>query len=637
MLASTADGPFDSQDWIFELKWDGYRAVADCSGKSIKLYSRNGLSFHERYPSIIERLEKMNVNAVLDGEIVLMNEKDQPDFQKLQHYEENKNLPLIYYVFDILFLDKKNLQSLPLLERKAILKKLLKKNPVIRYSDHVMENGKAFFEEVRKLNMEGIMAKKKDSTYSPGVRTREWLKIKNIQSREAIIAGYTEGRGSRKHFGALVLGEYVDGKLEYIGHTGTGFNDKTLKELWTLMQKHKQDTSPFEEKIAVNSTVTWLQPYLVCEVNYTEMTRDGILRHPVFLRLRDDKNASEVKPETPKSEQMKSKRALKKSAPAKAAAKKAASPKSSTDVVKDEKTKVLVINKHQVELSNINKIYWPDDKLTKGDMLNYYESVADYILPYMKDRPLSLNRHPNGITDKGFYHKNAGDIAPSWMSTKEVISGDGKKIDYLVCNNKESLLFVANLGCIEMNPWNSTTKKMDNPTWMVIDIDPSDDNTFEQVIETAQVVRSILERAKIKSYCKTSGSSGLHVYVPMGAKYDYEQVKGFANLIAMLVTQELPDITTLERSLSKRSSKKIYVDYLQNRRGQTLATTYSLRPKPGAPVSMPLEWKEVKKGLHPTDFNIHNALARIKKKGDIFLPVLGPGIDLKKALGELGG
>ncbi|HKP31353.1 MAG TPA: non-homologous end-joining DNA ligase, partial [Chitinophagaceae bacterium] len=366
------------------------------------------------------------------------------------------------------------------------------------------------------------------------------------------------------------------------------------KEIWTLMQSYVQEKSPFDKKISVNSAVTWLKPNLVCEVKYTEMTRDGILRHPVFLRLRDDKSAKEVKPESAKTEKMKTKTASKKTAVKKAATKKAATKKAATkkaapQIVSDEKSKVLVFNKHQVELSNINKIYWPEEKLTKGDMLNYYESVADYILPYLKGRPLSLNRHPGGITDKGFYHKNAGDIAPSWMDTKEVISGDGKKIDYLVCNNIESLLFVANLGCIEMNPWNSTTKKMENPTWMVIDIDPSDGNTFEEVIETAQVVKSILDRAKVKSYCKTSGSSGLHVYVPMGAKYDYEQVKNFANIIAMLVTQELPDSTTLERSLSKRSSKKIYVDYLQNRRGQTLATTYSLRPKPGAPVSMPLE------------------------------------------------
>jgi len=314
--------------------------------------------------------------------------------------------------------------------------------------------------------------------------------------------------------------------------------------------------------------------------------------------------------------------------------------KASTETeTSDNKSNSLIIlaNKRKVEISNPGKIYWPDEKLTKGDMIKYYDGIADYILPYLKNRPLSLLRNPNGIKEKGFFHKNAGDIAPDWMTTAKVYSESGDKyIRYLVCNDKSSLLFIANLGCIEMNPWNSTTKNEDNPTWMVIDIDPSDNNTFDDVIETAQVVKQILDRAKVDCYCKTSGASGLHVYIPMGEKYSYDQVKDFANLVAMMVTDELPDLTTLERSLSKRSSSKIYVDYLQNRRGQTLATAYSLRPKPGATVSMPLDWKEVKQGLHPSDFNIHNALSRVKKKGDIFSPVLGKGIDLAKALKALG-
>ncbi len=631
MLASLAEEPFDSPDWLFELKWDGYRAVAEC-GKQITLYSRNGLSFNERYPGIVEELEAMKLNAVLDGEVVLFNEDDRPDFQKLQHYDDNRHLPLIYYVFDILYLNKKDLRDIPLLERKAILKELLPKNNVIRYSDHLEERGKAFFEQVRKKNLEGIMAKKADSIYLTGVRTKDWLKIKNNQTREAIVAGYTEGRGSRKHFGALILGEYKDKKLEYIGHTGTGFSNKTLNELWTLMQKYKIDTSPFAEKIAVNAAVTWLKPVLVSEIKYSEITRDGILRHPVFLHLRDDKRPSEVKSE---SKPVKPPATSKKEKQVKATAKKKKT--SSIDSSTEEKDKNLIINKRKVQLSNINKIYWPDEKLTKGDMLEYYEKVADYIIPYLENRPLSLKRNPNGILEQGFYHKNAGDIAPSWMKTSNIHSeSNNKNIEYLVCNNKESLLFIANLGCIEMNPWNSTTKSLDKPTWMVIDIDPSDKNTFDQVIETAQVVKSVLGRAKADCYCKTSGSSGLHVYIPLGAKYTYDQVKDFANLVAMMVVDELPDSTTLVRSLSKRSDDKIYVDYLQNRRGQTLASAYSLRPKPGAPVSMPLEWKEVKPGLKPTDFNIHNAMARIKKKGDLFSPVLGKGIDLKKVLKALG-
>jgi len=645
MLASLGDAPFDDANWIFELKWDGYRAIAECNKDKIKLYSRNGLSFNERYPVIVDELATMNLKAVLDGEVVLFNEEDKPDFQKLQHYDSNHHLPLVYYVFDILSLNNKNLCDQPLTERKRILKSIINKNPVIRYSDHIDEKGIAFFEQVKKQNLEGIMAKRASSEYVTDIRTREWLKIKNTLTREAIICGYTEGRGSRKHFGALVLGEFKDNKLHYIGHTGTGFPDKTLKEVWTLMQKYRQQSSPFSQKIPVNSAVTWLKPTLVAEVKYTEITRDGILRHPVFLHLRDDKKPSEVKPEpaplvTPSSNKKEAKSSTSKKKIAEAEAdgpakqQKADKKLSSSN---DEKDKSIVVNNRKLELSNINKIYWPVEKFTKGDVIRYYDAMADFILPYLKDRPLSLKRNPNGLSDNGFFHKNAGDIAPDWMKTAEIYSESGdKNIRYLVCNDKASLLFIANLGCIEMNPWNSTTKNLDQPTWMVIDIDPSDDNTFDEVIETAQVVRQILQKAKIECYCKTSGSSGLHVYVPMGGKYSYDQVKDFANLVAMMVTDELPDTTTLERSLTKRSSKKIYVDYLQNRRGQTLATAYSLRPKPGATVSMPLEWKEVKPGLTPADFHINNALARAKKKGDLFQPVLGKGIDLAKTLRSLG-
>jgi bifunctional non-homologous end joining protein LigD len=614
MLASLGDEPFDHDDWLFELKWDGYRAIAEVNKKNIKLYSRNGLSFNERYPALVAELAKLNLQAVLDGEVVVMNEDDRPDFQKLQHYDDNRHLPLIYYVFDILSLKNKDLTQLPLIERKKILEETLPANEVIRYSDHVEAKGKAFFEQVKKNNLEGIMAKKADSLYTRGVRTKEWLKIKHTHSREAVIAGYTEGRGSRKHFGALILGEFRNKKLEYIGHTGTGFSDKTLREMWDLMQGLRTEERPFQQKIPVNSAVTWLRPELVCEVKYTEMTRDGILRHPVFMRLRDDKKPKEVKPDAPVVEVPQKEETAK------------------------EKNKIITADRHKIELSNLDKIYWPEEGFTKGDVIRYYEEMAPYILPYLKDRPLSLNRHPNGIHEKGFYHKNAGDIAPSWMKTAPIFSeSNNKTIHYLVCNNLASLLFIANLGCIEMNPWNSRVQKLDNPDWLVMDIDPSDKNTFEQVIETALVVRSILDGIKVPSYCKTSGASGLHVYIPLGAKYTYDQVKDFGNIIAMMVTEELPDTTTLVRSLSKRADDKIYVDYLQNRRGQTLATTYSLRPKAGATVSTPLEWKEVKPGLHPSQFHIKNIGERVKKRGDLFSPVLGKGIDLVKALKMLGG
>lgn len=292
--------------------------------------------------------------------------------------------------------------------------------------------------------------------------------------------------------------------------------------------------------------------------------------------------------------------------------------------------------KKEAELTHLDKVYWPDENITKGELLEYYSNIAPYILPYLKDRPLSLKRNPNGIKDKGFFHKDAGDIAPDWMKTKKIhADSTDKMVDYLVCNDLQSLLFIANLGCIEMNPWNSTISKLDNPDYIVMDIDPSPKNTFEQVIDVALAIKEILDEIDVKGYCKTSGSRGLHVYIPFNKKYTYDESRDFAQILAGMVTEKLPDTTTLERSLSKRKKNHIYVDYLQNRIGQTLASAYSARPKPGATVSAPLEWSEVKHGLKIQDFTIKNMVKRVEEKGDLFEGVLGKGIDMKKALQRL--
>jgi bifunctional non-homologous end joining protein LigD len=290
------------------------------------------------------------------------------------------------------------------------------------------------------------------------------------------------------------------------------------------------------------------------------------------------------------------------------------------------------IGKNIVTITNRKKIYWPGEGFTKGNVIDHYDKMADHILPHLKGRCLSLKRNPNGINDKGFYHKDAGENAPLYVDVFKVKSESNNKIiDYIVCNNKATLLYVANLGCIEINPWNSTTKKIGNPTWMVIDIDPSDKNKFTEVVDTALAVKMVLDKAGISSYCKTSGASGLHVYVPLKNKYDYVTVRGFAHIIASFAQEQLPEITTLERSLSKRGPK-IYIDYLQNSAGQTLASVYSIRPVPGASVSTPLEWKEVNHQLSPQQFTIENIFQRVKKKGDLFLPVLNESNSIDKAL-----
>jgi bifunctional non-homologous end joining protein LigD len=626
MLAKEADAPFDDHDWIYEIKWDGFRAVAEVENGKVKLYSRNGLSFNSTFPLIIGALEKIRAKAVFDGELVVLNEQGLPEFQLLQQYEIDNSHPIEYRVFDLLSLNGKNLCDLPLIERKKTLQSFLKQDTFIKYSDHVGHDGIAFFNAIKDKNMEGIMAKKADGRYYPGKRTSEWLKIKHHHTEEAIICGFTEPTGSRKYFGALVLGMMKDNQLHYCGHSGSGFDTRKLKELHELMTPLVQSSSPFAEKVKTNTPVTWVKPELICEVKCTEITRDGKLRHPIFLHLRTDKNVNDVTMPTTTD-----KKAVK--TPQKAAGKKNIPTEKSNSKAKEEE---MVFGKIKVRTTNRSKIYFPEDGITKGDVIDYYISMADYILPYLKGRPQSLKRNPNGIHDKGFFHKDAGDDAPPWVKSIELFSESAKKnIDYILCDNVATLVYLNNLGCIEINPWHSTIKSLEHPDYLIIDIDPADGNTFDQVIETANVVNSVLSKAGVPSICKTSGSTGLHIYVPCGKKYTYEQVKDFAFLVCSMTNEQLPAFTSMERNLAKRGNN-IYLDYLQNRKGQTISSVYSLRPKVGATVSTPLKWKEVKPGLSPLDFNIHSIAARLKKEGDLFGMVLEKGFNLKAALKTFG-
>jgi bifunctional non-homologous end joining protein LigD len=647
MAAQTREQPFDDPAWVFEIKWDGYRAVAEIGKKEKRLYSRNGLSFESLYPDVFDALDEIKEPAILDGEIVVLDENDRPSFQKLQQYGENPTLPIIYYVFDILSHKGKSLTSVPLLERKEILAKLLPKDhAIIRYSDHVEEQGKRVFQHAVELGVEGVIAKKADSLYNPGRRTYDWLKIKNLNTQEAVIAGYTAPRKSRKLLGALILGMYKRGKLVYIGHTGTGFTDKLLKEVYTELQPLVRETSPFQEKIPFNAPVTWVEPRLVCEVKFAEVTDEGILRQAVFMGMRIDKAPKEVdhldvEEAATKEKATRGKKTSRTGKAAKATAK--AASKQATKTAKTSRKKAteeihegtIRVDGHEVKLTNQNKLYFPKDGITKGQVVAYYNSISKYILPYLKDRPESLKRNPNGIEDKGFYHKDAAEDAPSFVDSITLYSeGARKDIDYILCNNKATLLYMNNLGCIEVNPWCSRTKSLDNPDYLVLDLDPSDENTFNQVIDTALAVKEVLDKAGAVGYCKTSGASGLHIYVPLAAKYDYDQARMFSELVAHHAQELVPKFTTLERSLNQRKGR-LYIDYLQNKRGQTLASVYSMRPVPGATISTPLEWKEVKHGLHPSDFTMETLPKRLEKKGDLFKPVLGKGIDMVKCLKKI--
>ena len=623
MLAKEIKQPFDDKDWIFEIKWDGYRAIAELNKAEVKLYSRNGTLFNAKYPEVTDALAKMDIEAVIDGEIVVMDEQGNPNFQLLQDYSEQQSHPIYYYVFDILKINNQPVMELPLVKRKELVRTLIqlhtliKENGIIKYSDHIEEKGKEMFALMAERNMEGIMAKKADSPYLPGHRTANWLKVKYRKTIDAIICGFTEPVGERKYFGALVLGLMQGKTIKYIGHTGSGFDNSQLKNIYEQLKPLATSQSPFEETIKTNTPVTWVKPSLVCEVEFAEKTRDGMLRNPVFIRLRQDKPAEDTT-----------------MASSETVTKDQAQIESASKADKDT---VIPFGRVKVTVSHWNKLFWPEENITKGNVVEYYLSIADLILPYLKNRPQSLRRNPGGITDEGFYHKDAGENVPSFVKTIPLHSESSNKvIDYIICNNKATLTYLNNLGCIEINPWHSTIQALEYPDYLIIDLDPSDTNTFEQVIETANIVHEILEKAGAANFCKTSGATGLHVYIPAHKKYTYDQLKDFAELICVMTNEQLPKTTSTERSLSSRGDK-IYLDYLQNRKGQTVAAPYSLRPYPGATVSTPLKWAEVKPGLTPAQFNIFTLPARIQKTGDLFKDILGKGIDMEALLNKMAG
>ncbi|MFZ1688892.1 MAG: DNA ligase D, partial [Flavobacteriales bacterium] len=582
MLASPDVKPFDDPDWVFEIKWDGYRAVAETGGKDLRLYSRNGLSFLEAYPEVVTELRTIRKRMVIDGEIVAINERGRPDFQLLQHASLEPGTHLIYNVFDLLELEGKDLTHLPLLQRKKKLRAVLKDGTHVRYCDHVEAQGKAFFDAAVKQDLEGIIGKRKDSIYSKGVRGKNWVKIKNHRSQEAVIGGFTAPRNSRKHFGALLLGVYEKDKLVYVGHTGTGFDDRSLNELMATMKPLVRDNSPFSTKVEANQPPVWVKPKLVCNIKFTEWTRNGHMRHPVFLGLRTDKDAAAVikEPMTPKQRSSKAKKAV--AAPEKPEGKTARTKvKATSKAVGKEEEKPnerdVKVGRNTVHLTNLNKVFWPKEGYTKGDVLNYYERMHAVLLPHLKDRPQSLFRTPNGLKGPGFYQKDAGGAAPPWVPSVKVPSDgrDGAVIDYLLCNDPATLLYMANLGCIEINPWTSRRQHLLKPDHVVMDLDPSDKNNFDEVVEAALAVKVVLDHIGVKGYCKTSGSTGLHIYIPVGGRYTFTQLAPFAKDIMRVVQHMLPKTTTLERSLAKRSKRQIYLDHLQNRKGQTLASVYS--------------------------------------------------------------
>lgn len=658
MLAVLVDEPFDDADWLYEVKWDGYRTLSFIKKGTVQIKSRNNKSFTEKYYPITQLLEEWKIDAVIDGEIVVLNEDGISDFSSLQNWRSEVDGELVLVVFDILWYEGKCLMELSFKDRYAILKEVMPQDDDrIRLSEAFEVGGIDFLAAAEKLGLEGIMAKKASSTYTPNSRTKEWLKIKVSKRQEVVIGGFTKNENTNKQFSSLLLGFYEGDQLHYIGKVGTGFSDKVQKEMIAEFKPLIIEESPFYTEPDVNkpsrfrsqlnAEATWLKPELVCEVAYTEITKDGVFRHPSFKGMRVDKKAQDVTKEV----EAHTSEVVKEVQTNDAAPKKGRKTKATKETKKDlkdsllkapsassaktllnptEETQVKKICGHNVKFTNLSKVYWPEDGITKRDMFNYYYQVAEYILPYLKDRPQSLHRFPNGIHGSSFYQKDVKGKAPDWIKTFPYTTSEGEEKEYTVGADEATLLWMASLACIEMNPWFSRVATPDNPDYCIIDLDP-DKNTFDEVIEAALTVKEILDKVDVPSFCKTSGSTGMHIYIPLEAKVSYDESQLFARIIVNLVHERLPEFTSLERTVKKRGGK-MYLDFLQNRPGATIACPYSLRPKPGATVSMPLAWEEVKPGLKMQDFTIKNAVERLKSEGDLFKGVLGKGIDLEKTL-----
>ena len=630
MHAETVDEPFTKDGWIFELKLDGYRLIAAKSKGEALLLTRNGNDYTAVFPEIARAVKALPVDeCIIDGEVICQDEKGLPSFARLQKRGRLTSTleiqqaavahPALFYAFDLIAFKDLDLRSLRLVERKKFLTDVVPSLGPLRPLDHIEREGEAFMNSVKQMGLEGIIAKRADSKYSKG-RSKHWLKIKADKTDDFVIVGFTAPQRSRTNFGALQLADYVNGELVYAGRVGTGFNSALLKEIKSMLDPIVRATPPCsgpilkpgDEPLAdipESDTTTWVDPVHVCEVCYREWTPDGLLRHSSFLRLRNDKRPHECErqgwtapalPEVPPLI----------SAPSAPSA----------------------VNK-QVSYSNLKKIYWPVDKYTKGDLIEYYRTISPYLLPYLKDRPVVLTRFPDGIDGKSFYQKDAPDHTPSWIRTIPIWSEDTQRnIRYFVCDDVESLEYVVNMGSIPLHIWNSRIGSLELPDWCVIDLDPKE-APFKDVITCALALKKICDAIGMPAYVKTTGKTGLHILLPLGKQFTYEQCRILGESIARLIIREVGNsIATITRHVTKRGDK-VYLDYLQNRHGQLIVSPFSVRPLPGASVSMPLVWDEVTMSLNPRDYTIKNAPERMAQMvNDPVYPVLSAVPDLATIL-----
>ncbi len=630
MLAETRDEPFSAKGWIFELKIDGFRLLTAREKGKPRLLFRRGHDASTTFPDVAAAVASLpGGDLVLDGEVTVLDEAGRPSFQRLQKRVQLARaadiqraagqLPAVVYCFDLLAFEDFDLRDLPLTERKACLRMLLPEQGPLRFVDHFEEHGERLFEQVTRMDLEGIMAKKADSPYRAG-RSSEWLKIRVVRTDDFAVVGFTAPKGSRTGLGALHLGNYEDGELVYAGRAGSGFTQKQLAEVRGKLERKRRKTPPFAGPPPAGKEHVWVDPELVCEVRFRERTDDGLLRQPVFLRFRNDKTVAECSRDgKPPSSPASTPKPV-----AKAAAKPARAPTPST-----------VEARSKVPFTNLDKVFWPKERYTKGDLVEFYRTISPWLLPYLRDRPLVLTRYPDGIEGKSFFQKDAPRYVPAWLRRERMWSEQTERdIDYFIADDVESLLYLANLGTIPIHVWSSRVPTLENPDYCILDLDPKG-APFANVVKIACAIRDLCEEVELDSFIKTSGASGLHVLLPLARQCDYEQSKMLGELLAGEIVRELPEIATVTRTVSARNGR-VYVDFLQNGHGKTIAGAFSVRPLPGAPVSTPLEWREVTAKLDPSRFTIRTVPERMAKmKKDPLLPVLERKSDLVAVLTRL--
>ncbi len=600
MGASLADSVPTGNKWMFEVKWDGVRGLSYIDDGTLTIYTRNNIRCEQQYPELQVIPHYVDARQViLDGEIVALDPRGISKFELIQpriHTRDaaaiakmaSKN-PVQYYVFDLLYLDGYDLRQSPLAARKAALEQIIKPFELMRVSTSISGEARDLLEAARQNGLEGFIAKAPNSVYESR-RSRSWIKLKVTQEQEFVIGGYTPGE--RDTFGSLAVGFNEGGKLIYCGNVGTGFTEKILRDLLTKMQSRLIDKMPFQPDKLIPKGTVWVRPDLVAQVKFAEWTSDRKLRAPVYLGLREDKAPAEVGRETVPD----------------------------TLLPPDKKEVTLEIEGHSLKFTNLDKLYFPDDGYTKRDLLNYYNALAPLLVPHLKDRALSLKRYPNGIKGEYFFQKNTPESYPSWLRT-HVIGEAGKKIRYIVGTDRAALLYLTNLGCIDQNPSMSRVSSLENPDFILIDLDPVE-CPFSKIVEAALLVKAKLDAIGLTGYPKTTGGDGLHIYVPIEPHYTFEQARSFAEVIARLLAAERADLFTTPRSVEKRQKDRVYFDYMQLADFKTISAPYVVRAHQGAPVATPLAWDEVKPGLEPGQFTLANAIERFMRVGDLFEGVL---------------